>query len=33
MKLLRRLGLKFERLIRMPGYATDSCLFTPAGAT
>ena len=30
-KLLRRLGLGFERMIRLPGYARESCLYTPEG--
>jgi RimJ/RimL family protein N-acetyltransferase len=28
-KLLRRLGLEFERMIRLPGYARESCLYAP----
>jgi RimJ/RimL family protein N-acetyltransferase len=31
MKLLRKLGLRLERMIPLPGYAQDSCLFTPEG--
>ena len=31
MKLLRRLGLRLERMIPLPGYDRDSCLFTPEG--
>jgi RimJ/RimL family protein N-acetyltransferase len=31
MKLLRRLGLRLERMIVLPGYDRDSCLFTPEG--
>lgn len=30
-KLLRRLGLGLERMVRMPGYDQDSALFTPEG--
>ncbi|MFO1401689.1 MAG: GNAT family N-acetyltransferase [Steroidobacteraceae bacterium] len=29
-KVLRRLGLEFERTIRLPGYARESCLYVPA---
>jgi RimJ/RimL family protein N-acetyltransferase len=31
MRLLRKLGLGLERMVRVPGYRRDSCLFTPEG--
>jgi RimJ/RimL family protein N-acetyltransferase len=31
MKLLRKLGLKLERMIQLPGQGQESCLFTPEG--
>jgi RimJ/RimL family protein N-acetyltransferase len=32
MKLLRKLGLKLERMIQLPGHGQDSCLFTSEGS-
>ena len=31
MRLLRRLGLRLERMIQLPGQVQESCLFTPRG--
>lgn len=29
-KVLQRLGFEFERMVRLPGYTRDSCLYGPA---